>query len=442
MGAADLALLPVDVESKEFGKPVITYTLIGLNVLIYLLTTYENSFIEIGDYWVRIYALTPFTLLYNEWYRIITSMFLHQNIFHIFFNMYFLYIFGREVEGTLGHLKYLTLYMLSGIFASLFHVSFISVLGLSNLFIPALGASGAISGVLGAFILLYPHRDLTVCWFFWFIPWCFTAKAVYLLLLWFGMQVILGYTSMQGVAFFAHAGGFIAGIALLPVLIPSWIKRERVKILYDHFLGEYILIRRRGIERKAKILFQFFIILLLLGSIYSLHASYALKSDVYSYLIGVYGEETVISDYTIYSPSGGVLTYPMQSLPRIVWNRIYWADLVSYKPNYEGILRFNSLVDAPKYNVKVRVDLDAYAEYDSNGILKFMNGTMVTDVIYVRGVRISLERNVMFRFELSSYGPIEDAGPKLIAPASILSITILIIASAVVLTKDREIVID
>ena len=437
-----MAFFPTSVETRPLGKPIVTYIIIAVNIVVYLLTSYENGFIQVSEYWISIAALPPITLLFNEWYRLFTSMFLHGNIFHILFNMYFLFIFGREVEGILGWFRYLILYILSGLVASVFHIGFTGVLGISNLFIPALGASGAISGILGAFLMLYPHRDMTVCWFIWFIPWCFTAKAVYLLLIWFGMQIILGYTSAQGVAFFAHAGGFIGGIVLLYPILPSWIKAERVRMIYNYFIGEYILVRRRGIERDAKLLFLIFIALLLIGSIYSMYYSYGMESDLYTYMINVYSEGYSSTDYAIYSVSKGVLTYPPSSYPRIVWNRLYWAGLIEYKPSYEGPLHIDSNIIAGEYNIKIRLRLDASAVYDSNGILKYMDGSMVTDVLLIRGIQIGLRRGVSFNFNIEGYGPLGSVGMELVSPMALLSSVILVGSFYIISYKDREIVID
>jgi len=153
---------------------------------------------------------------------LITSMFMHGGIAHIFGNMLFLWIFGDNIEDRLGHLRYAIFYLACGILAGLAHVFSTAVFAGDNtasLLIPSLGASGAISGVLGGYILLFPTRRVTVLlsYFVTQVP-AFVAIG-----LWFVFQLIsglgmLGSGSKQGgVAYAAHIGGFIAGLALIKV---------------------------------------------------------------------------------------------------------------------------------------------------------------------------------------------------------------------------------
>ena len=153
---------------------------------------------------------------------LITSMFMHGGIAHIFGNMLFLWIFGDNIEDRLGHFRYAIFYLICGILAGLAHVFSTAVFAGDNtasLLIPSLGASGAISGVLGGYILLFPTRRVTVLlsYFVTQVP-AFVAIG-----LWFVFQLIsglgmLGSGSKQGgVAYAAHIGGFIAGLALIKV---------------------------------------------------------------------------------------------------------------------------------------------------------------------------------------------------------------------------------
>ncbi|MEM4663262.1 MAG: rhomboid family intramembrane serine protease [Candidatus Diapherotrites archaeon] len=142
-----------------------------------------------------------------------THMFVHADIFHLFGNMLFLWVFGRSVEGALGGKKFLLIYFSSGL-AAVFAHSFIS----TNLTVPVVGASGAISGILGAYLLLYPSSKVRV-YFGFFIS--ANVPAIIYAFGWFAMQLYFGLISLHqelGVAFFAHIGGFIAGIVLLPIL--------------------------------------------------------------------------------------------------------------------------------------------------------------------------------------------------------------------------------
>lgn len=146
---------------------------------------------------------------------LITSMFMHGGIAHLFGNMLFLFVFGDNIEDALGHLSYLIFYILCGILAGLSHVFSTSILG-HNMLIPSLGASGAISAVLGAYMVMYPRRGVHV-WMFLFI---FTVPAFLAVGIWFVFQVMnglgtLGGEEASGVAYAAHIGGFIAGLLLV-----------------------------------------------------------------------------------------------------------------------------------------------------------------------------------------------------------------------------------
>jgi membrane associated rhomboid family serine protease len=153
---------------------------------------------------------TPFTV----YITLITSMFMDGGIGHILGNMLFLWIFGDNVEDRLGHLQYLLFYIIVGILASLAHVA-TCVLLKSDLLTPSLGASGAISGVMGAYLIFYPNNSVTVL-IFRFVT---TVPAIVAVGLWFAMQLFssfmeLGAGEGGGVAYGAHIGGFIAGIPL------------------------------------------------------------------------------------------------------------------------------------------------------------------------------------------------------------------------------------
>ena len=436
-------MLPIDIEGPVIKRPIATYALIIANAVVYLLTSYPNGFLQVSQYWLEKLSFIPILILDpTQLYRFITSMFLHADIFHILFNMYFLFIFGREVESILGRWRYLMLYFIGGIIASLFHIGFSGVMGIHNVLIPALGASGAMSSVLGASLLLYPHRRMTVCWFIWFIPWCFNIRTVYLLLIWFAMQVTYGYASMTGVAFFAHAGGFIAGIALLAFLIPSHIRREEIKSIYNFFTGEYIFVRRRGIGSTEKAIIIILLTALLIGGIYSYYAAGYEGGSTYVYAIDAKFQGTEEMDYAIYNVGGYVVSYPAGDLPRIVWNRIYWAGLLKGKPNYNGTLKFNDLINAPGYNVHVKLKLDSKAAYDGKGILVYVKGHMVTDVIITRGTEISIKKNIPIDFEMSGYGPLTQIGNELIQPIALFSSLITLFSIYVVLARDKELVLD
>ena len=152
-------------------------------------------------------------------YPLVTSLFLHGGWLHLIGNMLYLFIFGDNVEDRLGHIGYLVFYLLVGITASLTEVYFSR-----SSSVPLLGASGAIAGVMGAYLILYPKaRITTLIPLFIFFP-VIDVSAFFFLVFWFVMQFISGALSVGtqisgGVAWWAHAGGFVAGAVFLPIFL-------------------------------------------------------------------------------------------------------------------------------------------------------------------------------------------------------------------------------
>lgn len=158
------------------------------------------------------------------WLTLITSMFMHGGLAHIAGNMLFLWIFGDNIEDAMGHGRYFIFYLLCGILAGLAHVFTTAFFG-QSLYIPSLGASGAISGVMGGYILLFPSRRVHIWLFFIFT---ISVPAFIAVGIWFAFQVInglgiLGGDETGGVAYAAHIGGFIAGL----VLVRAFARRRR-----------------------------------------------------------------------------------------------------------------------------------------------------------------------------------------------------------------------
>ena len=143
-------------------------------------------------------------------------MFMHANILHLLGNMLYLYIFGDDVEGVLGHWRYLLFYIISGLGAHVLHI--LSMMLVNGLSIPTVGASGAISGVLAAFLVLWPRarvKTLVVMWFYTIIY--ISAKSF--IAFWFIYQVLMGalelFSLRSSVAWFAHIGGFLTGFIIV-----------------------------------------------------------------------------------------------------------------------------------------------------------------------------------------------------------------------------------
>jgi membrane associated rhomboid family serine protease len=224
-------VFPLKDDNPTRTTPVVTVGLIILNALVFV---YQFSLegggpdgTRAGQAFVAEFGLVPCRLtgacraaadLPSPILTIFSSMFMHGGLFHIGGNMLYLWIFGNNVEDTLGHGRFLTFYLLSGIAAALAQTA----VGPSSP-VPMVGASGAVSGVLGAYLLLFPHAYVTTLIILGFFFRLVQVPAVVVLGFWIVVQVLNGLGSFGasgGVAFFAHIGGFLAGMALLFLLRP------------------------------------------------------------------------------------------------------------------------------------------------------------------------------------------------------------------------------
>jgi membrane associated rhomboid family serine protease len=205
-------MFPIRDTQRSSTTPVVTVLLIVINLLVFL---YELSLDPYSrNEFVANWALIPDSF---AWLNVITSMFLHGGWMHVLGNMWFLWIFGDNIEDILGHGKYLLFYLVCGMVAALAQV----MMGPESR-VPMVGASGAIAGVMGAYTVKFPRaRVETIVFIFLFIT-RIDVPAYFMLLYWFLTQVLsgvgsIGYTQMNqgGTAFFAHIGGFVIGIALI-----------------------------------------------------------------------------------------------------------------------------------------------------------------------------------------------------------------------------------
>jgi membrane associated rhomboid family serine protease len=208
-------MIPLRDTQPSYSTPFVTVGIIVVNVLAFL---YQISLDQYSLNWfIGRYAIVPDRLQYSD---LITSMFLHGGWMHLIGNMWFLWIYGDNVEDVLGHFKYLVFYLLCGIAAALLHV----VLNPYSR-VPTLGASGAIAGVMGAYMVKFPHsRIITLVPIIIFFT-TMEIPALLILAYWFIIQLFsgvgsIGYSNVSagGVAWFAHVGGFVAGIALIFIL--------------------------------------------------------------------------------------------------------------------------------------------------------------------------------------------------------------------------------
>lgn len=208
-------MFPLRDTQKSYSTPVVTILLIVANVLIFLFEMSLGSYER--NHFIAVYGLIPDRL---HPYTIVTSMFLHGGWLHVLGNMWFLWIFGDNVEDILGHGKYLAFYLLCGVAAAVTHIFFNP---LSR--VPTVGASGAIAGVMGAYLVKFPHnRVLTLIPIFVFFT-TVEVPAVLMLAYWFVIQLFSGFGSIGysqvsegGVAWFAHVGGFLAGMILVNLM--------------------------------------------------------------------------------------------------------------------------------------------------------------------------------------------------------------------------------
>ncbi len=225
-------MFPINDHNPTRTTAYVTYALITINVLVFI---HELSLAppQLAEFF-QLYAVVPKELSASfngisvnqpvpEPLTLITSQFLHGGFLHILGNMLFLWIFGNNIEDQLGHIKYLIFYIVCGILAALAQWFFSMQSG-----VPSLGASGAIAGVMGAYIIRFPRARITTLLFLGPFITFPEIPAVFFLGIWFVQQALYGIASLNvpsnigmesgGVAYWAHAGGFVFGVILGPIL--------------------------------------------------------------------------------------------------------------------------------------------------------------------------------------------------------------------------------
>lgn len=242
-----------DDNSDRTIQPYVTYALIALNVLVWIIfqgmsgeSAFTYSYSTVPAEIIKGHDFITDPQLYVDpntgnrflipglgptkipvYFTLLTSMFMHGGWAHLGGNMLYLWIFGDNIENRLGHMRYIIFYLLTGVIASLSHV-FATVMSTQNSLVPSLGASGAISGVLGAYILLFPKRTVKM----FVIRGVIDVPSYVALGFWIALQVVsglglLGEASGGGVAYAAHIGGFIAGLLLIKFFDP--LKKNRLE---------------------------------------------------------------------------------------------------------------------------------------------------------------------------------------------------------------------
>ena len=207
-------MFPIRDTQPSYSKPVVTAIIIAVNILIFLYEASLNPYTQ--NAFIDHYGLVPAHFHISA---IFTSMFMHAGWLHVLGNMWFLWIFGDNIEDILGHEKYLVFYLLCGVVAALTQVFFNF-----DSRVPMVGASGAIAGVMGAYMVKFPQARIVTLIFVIFI-FFIDVPAWLMLIYWFGVQFLSGVgsigdssASQGGTAFFAHVGGFLAGIVLIKIM--------------------------------------------------------------------------------------------------------------------------------------------------------------------------------------------------------------------------------
>ncbi|MGH2351407.1 MAG: rhomboid family intramembrane serine protease [Chloroflexota bacterium] len=229
-------MIPVSDENPSRSTPFVTYLLVAANVLVFL---YQISLGNQVEAFIRSCAFVPAELVTGQdlpppscvqppYLTMFTSMFMHGGLLHIGSNMLYLWIFGNNVEDSMGTIKFLLFYLLCGLLAALTQTFVTIASNPEAAGIPNLGASGAIAGVLGGYLLLFPHARVKTLVILGFFISMARIPAVIVLGLWFVLQFLQGITevgdvsgAVGGVAVWAHIGGFVAGLVLVKLFARS-----------------------------------------------------------------------------------------------------------------------------------------------------------------------------------------------------------------------------
>ena len=208
-------MIPLRDTQPSYTFPFVTVAIIVLNVAAFL---YEFSMDPYElNFFIAHYGVIPTRF---QWMDVLTSIFLHGGWMHLIGNMWFLWIYGDNVEDILGHSQYLLFYLLCGVAATMVHIAFNM-----DSRAPTIGASGAIAGVMGAYVVKFPHSRITTLVPITIFLTTIDIPAYFILLYWFVIQFFSGvgsvghsHLSQGGVAWFAHIGGFLAGVVLILVM--------------------------------------------------------------------------------------------------------------------------------------------------------------------------------------------------------------------------------
>lgn len=214
-------MFPIRDHNPAQSIPFVTYGIIGINLSVFVFGFLSPSPMHEQPQFYDAWAVIPVRVASgSDLHGLVTSLFLHGGWLHLLGNMLFLFIFGDNLEDSLGHAGFTLFYLLAGVCAGL-----AQVLSDPTSPIPLIGASGAIAGVMGGYLLLFPKARIDLLFFFVVIVRIAPVPAWAMLAIWFGFQVVNGLrvtVETGGVAYWAHAGGFIAGAVLM---LPVWLAK-------------------------------------------------------------------------------------------------------------------------------------------------------------------------------------------------------------------------
>ena len=223
-------MIPLRAMGRDPIFPIAVYAIVAINVAVFI---HELGIPQSGarEAFINVYALVPFDLTHGVQLEdpapptlltLVTAQFLHGSVLHIFFNMLFLLVFGPEIEFVLGHVRFVAVYLACGIFGGIAEVAM-----MPGSHVPGIGASGAIAGILGAFLLRFPTRDIQTVVPIGCFPLILRLPAFLVIGLWAIVQFVHGFGSLServlseqggGTAYFAHIGGFLAGVFLIALV--------------------------------------------------------------------------------------------------------------------------------------------------------------------------------------------------------------------------------
>ena len=241
-------MFPISDDNPRINTPVVTWSIIAVCVLVFFWqfslggNSGQVAVYQFGMVPARLFGaaeMDPELVVIPAWATVFTSMFMHGGWMHLGFNMLFLWIFGDNIEDSMGHARYLAFYLLCGVAAAMAQ----AVIHPDST-IPMVGASGAISGVLGAYLLLHPRATVRTIIFLGFFATMMHLPAMVVLGVWIVLQLVsaaFSNTGEPGVAFWAHVGGFVAGMALVP-----FFKKSDVPLFQPARYRAFEIERRRG----------------------------------------------------------------------------------------------------------------------------------------------------------------------------------------------------